>query len=413
MRDTLLCFRPQKVNTGGWGERLLVINMNALGDLALFTSVLKHYKQSFPGKKIYLLLRADLGIGKKELGGFVDEVIAVDHRKFGRDPFYAASFMSRLRKIGFYKVADQGPSASELIARIISVRLGAKEVYGYEGFGIQYQIPIDRSMKDAIRFCQKNIFPRYTRLIPSIDKNANLRPLLHNYIRHLIAIYEGAGGAPSDDYATELPVDPVARERVEKLLLDNGISPGTYCALTLGASSATRRWPVERFAEAAEELKKSGIPIVLMGTAGESGLAARFHELYSGTMIDLTGKLSLSELIALIDRSLFVFTNDTGPVHIAVARKTPSLCIVGAANPGMLSLYGYRGMNRWVSGPDAPCFFDNWRCAVDPPGGLSPCIDGVTVAAVRGELVDLLVLIRDEKGKKRENLPAVFSIEFR
>ena len=51
-----------EANTSGWENRLLIINLEALGDLIVFTSVLKHYKKRFPEKKIYLLVKKGFGV---------------------------------------------------------------------------------------------------------------------------------------------------------------------------------------------------------------------------------------------------------------------------------------------------------------------------------------------------------------
>ncbi|MDP2598969.1 MAG: glycosyltransferase family 9 protein [Candidatus Liptonbacteria bacterium] len=413
VRDFLLFVRRKQVNRDGKDKRMLVINMNALGDIVMFTSVLKHYRKSFPDKKIYLLVRADLGLDQKSLGGFVDEILIVDNKKFGEDPFYAADFINSLRGIGFGKVIDQGPSASELVAKIISVNIGADEVYGYDVLGLQIENPYDWAMRGMIRFARKKIFPRYTKLIPAIDKDRGLGDKLPHYIRHYIAIFEGAGGRKEDEYATRLPLDVDSERSVAELLRHEKIRPLTYCVLTLGASTPRRRWGVEKFAEAAEGIGRRGIPIVLTGTEGEGPLAEEFKKSYSGSVIDLIGKLSLPEFIALIDQSLFVFTNDTSAVHIAVARKTPSLCVVGVGHLAMLSLYGYKKINRWVYQKDAPCKYDNWRCVMSlPPGVPAPCIAAITPPMVMRELHDLLGVICDADGTRKSNAGEEFSPEF-
>src|SRR5690348_15574576 len=82
IRAFLLFFHAAPVNTTGYDRRLLIINLEGMGDLIVFTSVLKHYKKRFPDKKIYLLVKDGAGIGEVIKGIFVDEVIAVPYRKF-------------------------------------------------------------------------------------------------------------------------------------------------------------------------------------------------------------------------------------------------------------------------------------------------------------------------------------------
>ena len=47
----------------------------------------------------------------------------------------------------------------------------------------------------------------------------------------------------------------------------------------------------------------------------------------TNNIYDLSGCLSLRELIALLDRAQLVIATDSGPMHIACARKTPSIAL--------------------------------------------------------------------------------------
>jgi ADP-heptose:LPS heptosyltransferase len=48
---------------------------------------------------------------------------------------------------------------------------------------------------------------------------------------------------------------------------------------------------------------------------------------------NLSGRLSVKELGALLSRANCVVTGDTGPLHIASAVKAPIVCLSGAADP--------------------------------------------------------------------------------
>lgn len=414
VRDVFLFLRHSPVPAADWENRILVINMNALGDIVIFTGVLQRYKTCFPGKKIYLLMRSDLGFTKELFGGMIDVLITVDHKNFGINPLYAARFINRLRAIGFRTVIDQGPSVTELIAKVISVRLGAKEVYGYEGMGGQLRNPYSFILCAAIRFSRKKIFPRYARLIQSIDKNRDPRERgrYPQLLSHLIAIYEGVGCA-GREYETHVPVLPAAEQSVRSMLEREKIMPRSYCVLTLGASAPSRRWETEKFIVVARQLEPLKIPIVLIGSRGETFLGGHFEHAGIANVHNLIGKLSVAELIALIDRSLFVFTNETAPVHIAIARKVPMLCVSGAGHIGSPSLYGYKNINVWVYDAHAPCLNDFGKCELGIPAGVSaPCLATVAPEMAIDELRKLVDVIRDEHGLRRLNLAGDFAVEF-
>jgi len=49
--------------------------------------------------------------------------------------------------------------------------------------------------------------------------------------------------------------------------------------------------------------------------------------------LDLTGKTSLTELVALLERSKLVIANDSGPMHIAAAAGAPIVALFGPTLP--------------------------------------------------------------------------------
>jgi ADP-heptose:LPS heptosyltransferase len=413
LRSLLLFLVSKKVNKNGWENRMLIVNTDALGDLVMFTSVLKHYKSCFPQKKLYLLVCVAFGVDKESFGNFVDEIIILDHRKFGLNPLYASAFINGLRRTGFATVINHTPNAAELPSRIIAVSIGAKEVVGYEGPGIQFRRPLDSSEKESMQFIRKAIFPKYSNLIGSIDKDTTEDGRPRHYIRHQMAIYEGFSKCSSSDYSTFLEVNPAAKFSTGALLRSKGIVAGSYCVLAVGASSPQRRWNIERFVGVAKEIDSKNIPMVLVGTKSEIPLAGNFKNLFRGRLVDLVGSLSLPQLIALINESLFVFTNDTAPVHIAVALKKPSLCVVGGAHLGILSLYGYPNLNVWVYDRNAPCLFDNWQCAGRvPEDAPAPCIASVKASTVIDALNNLLGNIQKLAKVLKSASRKDFQIEF-
>jgi ADP-heptose:LPS heptosyltransferase len=98
-----------------------------------------------------------------------------------------------------------------------------------------------------------------------------------------------------------------------------------------------RRWPVESMIEAIERLVCSGNQIVLMGGAGEArfvqDLFERLPPEVRARVANTAGRLKLGELLALLDGAACVLTNDTGPMHMAIALQRPTVCLFGPANP--------------------------------------------------------------------------------
>jgi heptosyltransferase-2 len=69
-------------------------------------------------------------------------------------------------------------------------------------------------------------------------------------------------------------------------------------------------------------------------------------------LIDLCGRISVEQLVLLLQRSDLFIGNDSGPLHLAVAAGTPTVSFFGPETP---ALYGPRGEGHVVLYKDLPC----------------------------------------------------------
>jgi ADP-heptose:LPS heptosyltransferase len=77
-----------------------------------------------------------------------------------------------------------------------------------------------------------------------------------------------------------------------------------------------------------------GIKAVLVGGEEERSAAGEVKARMRNTATDLTGRLALKEFGALLRRSAFLISCDSGPVHIASAVGTPVVALFGEGRPG-------------------------------------------------------------------------------
>jgi lipopolysaccharide heptosyltransferase II len=126
-----------------------------------------------------------------------------------------------------------------------------------------------------------------------------------------------------------------------------------------------KRWPTGHFARLAERLvEEFNALVVLTGAGSEAQLAHAIEERCHHRLLNLAGKTSLPELVALLSASDLVISGDSGPMHIACAVGTPVISLHGPTDP-------------LLSGPTAP-----------PPDGIvlrrelwcSPCYDASATA---------------------------------
>lgn len=157
-------------------------------------------------------------------------------------------------------------------------------------------------------------------------------------------------------------VTDVARAHVDGLLARHGLdscAPLVVVNVNAGEKSLLRRWPAERFATLVESLAGRGVAVALIGSPGErayvDAVAAATVQASPGRVFNLAGTLGVEQLAALMERSAAVVSNDSGPLHLAVALGCPTVSFFGPETP---TRYGPRGGAHSVfyRGPScSPC----------------------------------------------------------
>jgi len=109
------------------------------------------------------------------------------------------------------------------------------------------------------------------------------------------------------------------------------LSGENWVAVNIGAAyGSAKRWLPERFAEMAtricEELKGR---VVLIGSHQEAELGNQISKAIRGPHLNLIGKTSIRQLMALLTQCRLLVTNDSGPMHIAAALDVPILALFG------------------------------------------------------------------------------------
>ncbi|WP_170226667.1 glycosyltransferase family 9 protein [Rudaeicoccus suwonensis] len=125
----------------------------------------------------------------------------------------------------------------------------------------------------------------------------------------------------------ELWVDSIAALSVDALLEEWGVADGRFVILHTSARSPARRWPDEYSDALAKRIHGRHGWKSLWIAADKSDLAT------SNYLTNTTGRLSLSELVALIDVAPIVITTDSGPLHIAGTLGRPTVGLFRSRNP--------------------------------------------------------------------------------
>jgi ADP-heptose:LPS heptosyltransferase len=99
------------------------------------------------------------------------------------------------------------------------------------------------------------------------------------------------------------------------------------------SKGSAREWGLENFSKLIELLPAEKFNIIVTGTKEEGSLMAGFLEKHRERVTDMTGKLSLSEMITLIGSSDGMVAASTGPLHLAAALGTRAVGLYAPMRP--------------------------------------------------------------------------------
>ncbi|WED21976.1 glycosyltransferase family 9 protein [Vibrio sp. JC009] len=110
------------------------------------------------------------------------------------------------------------------------------------------------------------------------------------------------------------------------------------------ASKAYKNWNAQGYVDVIHHAQSLGWHIILAGSPAqvEVDLAEQIEKSLNKPVLNLVGKSSLKEMLALLDLADLVIAPDTGPAHMANAVNTPVLGLYAHHNPDRTGPYQYR-----------------------------------------------------------------------
>jgi heptosyltransferase-2 len=120
-------------------------------------------------------------------------------------------------------------------------------------------------------------------------------------------------------------------------IVENTKTVGMFPGASYGPA---KMWGVEKFKSLAKEIAKNeNVKVLVFGGNKEKELGDTIQN-KTDSIINLCGKTTARELMALIKRCNVFITNDTGPMHIASALNVPVIAIFGPTNTDRTSPLG-------------------------------------------------------------------------
>lgn len=339
--------------------RILVREVNWLGDAVMTTPALTKLRQEFPKAHIALLCPqklSDLWLRFQA----VDEVVTVGP---GEAPWtigwrlQAAGFDTALvfpnspraalevwfgripRRIGYAR-----PLRSWCLTQAVAPRAGRKIMRKKSVGAIQRSIQSVQAISQAAS-------QRWLKPANSISHQIN------EYL-HLIAQL----GISPEPLRPSLFVAPEeTRDAASKFGLDDpALARRPIVALNPGAEyGPAKRWPAANFIAAAAQIQqRSGCVLLILGGRSDQTLADEIHSAIRtphSALHNLAGKTSLRELMALLRMSRVLVTNDTGPMHLAAAVGTSVVVPFGSTAPELTGPGLPGDSHHYLLAADVPC----------------------------------------------------------
>lgn len=149
------------------------------------------------------------------------------------------------------------------------------------------------------------------------------------------------------------PIDEADREFARR----HQPEAGKAVLISPCSSHAKRNWLAERYAAVADWLAGQGVPVILVGgpSEGEQRMGEAIVSAAGSAPVNLIGRDTLGQALAMLERAAGLVAPDSGPVHFAAALGTP---VVG--------LYA-----------------STWSRRSGPLGSLEHCVDRFPKAARR------------------------------
>jgi len=285
-------------------RKILITRTDRLGDVLLSTPVIKNLRINMPSAYIAMMVQESL---KDVVKGnpYLDEVIMLDKRGKHKGLINSIRFALELKRKNFDLVLILHPT---IRIHLILFFARIKERIGYDWKAGFLNTRILKHIKHLGRRHESEYALDFLRELG----------LVHFNKETFMPIY-------SDSEKWAETILGQSRHNTNKVVI----------SVHAQASCPSKLWPREYFLHLIEKIIASyKATIVYLGDKVDDVIQE------GADTINLTGKTNISQLASILKRSDLFISNDSGPVHMAVALGVPTVSIFGRKQPGL-------GPRRW------------------------------------------------------------------
>ena len=319
--------------------RILVKEVNWLGDLVMTVPALRAVRRAFPHAALAVLVRQELASffdGTR----WVDEVIGYRARRSLAGLGDRRRVVSAIRR-GRFDLAILFPRSFEAALWTTLARVPRRVGYVADNRG---PLLTHKAWRDAALLQQHQV---------------------QDYLQLLRATL-GIAGDPAE---CGLDVEPRHRASMDGWLAARRRRRGPLLALAPAAAyGPAKEWPAPRWTALIDRLaERHGAESVLLGAPGER---ARCEEIAAATRqgaLVAAGETNVGQMIAMLSRCSGFAGNDSGAAHVAGALGIPTVALFGSTNPQRTAPLGPRTRvvtHRLECSPcmERTCRFGHYEC---------------------------------------------------
>lgn len=280
--------------------KVLLIQLKRIGDLILTVPAIAALRKDFPAAKVSLIA----GHGSREL---LPAIPGIDRTFVARGRISDAAQWFTIAKTKFDYCLDFSRTDRSAFLTLLS--------------GARKRITYDTIRREPIRQLSYNEFvPSPVRLAHTIDYHlALLAPL----------------GVHDASPAIHLTPPRFSETRAAELIAHENLGEA-FILMHPGSARVEKFWEASRWAAVADRMfARGGMRFVLTGGKSqmEQQHIAQIKAYLQHPIVDLSGRLDLLTLAALIQRARLLVTIDSAPMHLAAALGTPQVALFGPTNP--------------------------------------------------------------------------------
>ncbi|MCK5072532.1 MAG: glycosyltransferase family 9 protein [Bacteriovoracaceae bacterium] len=291
-------------------KKILIIRFSSFGDIVQSMSALEVLKRKFPESEIHWVVRSDLA-SIVNLHPLIDRIWSFD-RMDGIKGVIKLAFI--LKGIGFDYVYDAHASIRSGIIMNVLCPFWKRIFSDCDNVIIRHKNRLKRLL---LFYLHRNFFPRPFRG-------------MHSYMSPL----EKWGGRPVPNKSfSEWRFAGETMRKIEEQIPE---CFGRENIITLVPSAAwdMKKWPLPYWKRLVSLLPEFNF--LVLGGPNDLDLG-EIEAVDEGRVKNLAGKLTLSESCAVISRSSFLISGDTGLLHVADFLKISGLALIGPTAFGYTS----------------------------------------------------------------------------